>query len=87
MDRNPQGRELAALFGDLSIVAAGRSASHASQTCTELLGGYAERFPISAAARSAFARQRASLYASLQGTMDARERIAEFLRQAPFQKH
>ena len=87
LDRNPQGREFAALFGDLSILAAGRSAAHASQICSELLCGYAERFPISATARDAFARQRASLYASLQGTMDARERIAEFLRQAPFQKH
>ena len=87
MDRNPQGRELAALFGDLSILAAGRSAARTSQTCTELLSGYAERFPISATARAVFAQQRASLYASLQGTMDARERIAEFLRQTPVQKH
>lgn len=86
LDRSPRGREFAALFGDLSILAAGRSASHASQTCTEVLGGYAERFSISAAARGAFARQRASLYASLQGTMDARERIAEFLRQTPDRK-
>jgi hypothetical protein len=87
MDRNPQGRELAALFGDLSILAGGRSAARTSQTCTELLSGYAERFPISATARAVFAQQRASLYASLQGTMDARERIAEFLRQTPVQKH
>jgi hypothetical protein len=87
MDRNPPGREFAALFGDLSILAAGRSAAHASQTCTEVFGGYAERFPISAAARGIFARQRASVCASLRGTMDARERIAEFLRQAPARKH
>jgi hypothetical protein len=87
LDRSPQGRELAALFGDLSILAAGRAAAHTAQTCADLFGGYAERFPISAAARGAFARQRASLYASLQGTMDARERIAEFLRQAPVQNH
>jgi hypothetical protein len=80
MDRNPQGGEFAALFGDLSILAAGRSAAHASQTCTEVFGGYAERFPISAAARGVFARQRASLCANLEGMMDARERIAEFLR-------
>jgi hypothetical protein len=45
-----------------------------------VFGGYAERFPISAAARGVFARQRASLCANLEGTMDARERIAEFLR-------
>jgi len=87
MDRNPPGREFAALFGDLSILAAGRSAAHASQTCTEVFGGYAERFPISAAARGIFARQRASVCASLRGTMDARERIAEFLRQAPARKY
>ena len=87
MDRNPQGSEFAALFGDLSTLSAGRAAAQASQTCADLFGGYGERFPISAAARGAFERQRASLCASLQGTMDARERIAEFLRAAPARKY
>jgi hypothetical protein len=46
----------------------------------ELLCGYAERFPVSGAERRTFAEQRTKLCVSLRGTMDARERIAEFLR-------
>jgi len=57
MDRNPQGSEFAALFGDLSTLSAGRAAAQASQTCADLFGGYGERFPISAAARGAFERR------------------------------
>jgi hypothetical protein len=72
--------DCAAVFLDLSILAAGRSASRGLQTCTDLLFGYAERFPVSAAERTAFEQQRANLCLSLRGTMDARHRIAEFLR-------
>jgi hypothetical protein len=82
MDRRSPGRECAAIFRDLSILAAGRAASRVSQTCADLLCGYAERFPISGAERRAFAELRANLCVSLGGTMNARERIAEFLRAA-----
>jgi hypothetical protein len=81
--RRPLSSECASIFLDLSILAAGRAASRAAQTCAELLFGYAPRFPVSAAERRTFAELRTNLCISLRGTMDARERIAEFLRDAP----
>ena len=78
--RRPLSSECASIFLDLSIHAAGRAASRAAQTCAELLFGYAQRFPVTAAERRAFAELRANLCISLRGSMDARERIAEFLR-------
>jgi hypothetical protein len=45
----------------------------------DLLFGYAQRFPISGAERRTFAELRTNLCISLRGSMDARERIAEFL--------
>jgi hypothetical protein len=79
MDRFLPSRECGSIFVDLSILAASRAAERVAQTCAELLCGYAERFPVSGAERRAFAELRAKLYISLHGTMDARERIAEFL--------
>jgi hypothetical protein len=79
-DHRSQGKEYAAIFRDLSVLASGRAASRASQTCVELLCGYAERFPVSSVEQRALAELRADLCFSLRGTMDARERIAEFLR-------
>jgi hypothetical protein len=81
-DHRSQGKEYAAIFRDLSILAAARAAARASQTCAELLCGYAERFPVSGVEQRALAELRADLCFSLRGTMDARERIAEFLRGA-----
>jgi hypothetical protein len=78
--RRPLSSECASIFLDLSIHAAGRTTSRAAQTCAELLFGYAQRFPVTAAERRAFAELRANLCISLRGSMDARERIAEFLR-------
>jgi hypothetical protein len=78
--RRPLSSECASIFLDLSIHAAGRAASRAAQTCAELLFGYAQRFPVTAAERRTFAELRANLCISLRGSMDARERIAEFLR-------
>ena len=78
--RRPLSSECASIFLDLSIHAAGRATSRAAQTCAELLFGYAQRFPVTAAERRAFAELRANLCISLRGSMDARERIAEFLR-------
>ncbi len=83
MERCPQDREYASIFLDLSILAAGRAASRGLQTCADLLCGYAERFPVSAAERKAFAELRKNLCTTLRGTMDARERIAEFLCVGP----
>jgi hypothetical protein len=74
------GSECASVFQDMGILAAGRAASRMAQICVDLLFGYAERFPVSAAERKNFAELRANLCISLRGTMDARERIAEFLR-------
>jgi hypothetical protein len=84
MEINRQRPEMkyASIFRDLSILASGRTAARASQTCVELLCGYAERFPVSSAERRALAQLQAGLCASMSGTMDARERIAEFLRGA-----
>jgi hypothetical protein len=79
MERFSPGRECDSIFVDLSILAAGRAAALTEQTCAGLLCGYAERFPVSGAERRAFAELRAKLYINLRGTMDARERIAEFL--------
>jgi hypothetical protein len=79
--RLPSG-ECSSIVLDLSILAASRAAGRGLQTCEQLLFGYAERFPVSAAERKTFAELRAGLYRSLHGTMDARERIAEFLRGA-----
>jgi hypothetical protein len=78
--RHSQGRECAAIFRDLSILATGRAAARISQTCAERLCGYAQRFPVSGAEQGTLAELRADLCVSLRGTMDARERIAEFLR-------
>jgi hypothetical protein len=80
MERRSPGEDCAAIFRDLSILAAGRAAARVSQTCVEVLCGYAERFPVSGAEQQTLADLRAALCASLRGTMDARERIAEFLR-------
>jgi alkylation response protein AidB-like acyl-CoA dehydrogenase len=82
MEKNscPPAGEYAAIFRDLSFLAASRAASRGLQTCSELLFGYAERFPISGNERKAFAELRVDLCISLSGSMDARERIAEFLR-------
>jgi hypothetical protein len=80
MERRSPGENCAAIFRDLSILAAGRAAARSSQICVELLCGYAERFPVSGAEQQTLADLRAALCASLRGTMDARERIAEFLR-------
>jgi hypothetical protein len=80
IERRPEGREYASIFLDLSILAAARAASRGLQTCADLLCGYAERFPVSAAERKTFAELRENLCTTLRGTMDARERIAEFLR-------
>jgi hypothetical protein len=82
MERCSPGKDGAGIFRDLSILAAGRAAAHAEQICVEVLCGYAERFPVSDAERGTLAELRADLCASLRGTMDARERIAEFLRDA-----
>jgi alkylation response protein AidB-like acyl-CoA dehydrogenase len=79
MDRHPPGSECASVFLDLSILAAGRAAARTAQTCVDLLLGYAQRFPVSGAERRTFAELRTNLCISLRGTMDARERIAEFL--------
>jgi hypothetical protein len=79
-DRHSQGRECSVIFRDLSILATGRAAARVSQTCAELLCGYAERFPVSGAEQGTLAELRADLCVSLRGTMDARERIAKFLR-------
>jgi hypothetical protein len=70
----------ASIFNDLSTLASCRAVVRASQTCTELLGGYAPRFPVSSAEQKAFAELRTKLLVSLRGMMDARESIAEFLR-------
>jgi hypothetical protein len=80
MNRYSRGRECGSIFADLSILAAGRAAARIAQTCAELLCGYAERFPVSGVERRAFAGLREKLYISLSGMMDARERVAEFLR-------
>jgi hypothetical protein len=82
INRQRSEMKYAPIFRDLSILASGRTAARASQTCVELLCGYAQRFPVSSAERRALAQLQAELCASLSGTMDARERIAEFLRGA-----
>ena len=81
--RSPLYSECSSIFVDLSILAAGRAASRTAQTCVDLLFGYAQRFPVSAAERRTFAELRSNLSISLRGSLDARERIAEFLRGAP----
>jgi hypothetical protein len=78
--RRPLSSECVSIFLDLSILAAGRAAARTAQTCVDLLFGYAQRFPVSAAERKTFAELRTNLCISLRGSMDARERIAEFLR-------
>lgn len=79
INRQRPEMECASIFRDLNILASGRAASRTSQTCVELLCGYADRFPVSSAERRALAQLQAGLCASMSGTMDARERIAEFL--------
>ncbi|MGA3161366.1 MAG: acyl-CoA dehydrogenase family protein [Terracidiphilus sp.] len=79
---HPPDSKRASIFLDLSILAAGRAVLRTAQTCVELLCGYAERFPVSGAERKALAELRIKLCVSLRGTMDARERIAEFMRGA-----
>jgi hypothetical protein len=79
-DSHSPDSKCVSIFHDLSILAAGHAASHTAQTCVELLCGYAERFPFSGIQRRALAEQRTKLCVSLRGMMDARERIAEFLR-------
>jgi hypothetical protein len=80
VDSHPPDSDRVSIFLDLSILAAGRAVSRTAQICAELLCGYAERFPVSGAERRDLAEQRTKLCISLRGTMDARERIAEFLR-------
>jgi hypothetical protein len=80
MERPLPGIKCAAIFRDLSLLASGRAAARVSQICVELLCGYAERFPVSDAEQKTLAELRTDLCISLRGTMDARERIAEFLR-------
>ena len=70
----------ASIFCDLSTLASCRAAARVSQTCAELLVGYAPRFSVSSSERRAFAELRTKLFVSLRGMMDTRERIAEFLR-------
>jgi hypothetical protein len=82
MERRSPGKDGTVIFRDLSLLAAGHAASRASQICVEVLCGYAERFPVSDAERETLAELRAALCASLRGTMDAHERIAEFLHDA-----
>jgi hypothetical protein len=82
MERWSPAKNSVDLFRDLSILAAGRAAAHVEQICVEVLCGYAERFPVSNAEQGTLAELRADLCVSLRGTMDARERIAEFLRDA-----
>jgi hypothetical protein len=79
-DSHSPDSKCVSIFHDLSILASGRTASHTAQTCVELLCGYAERFPFSGIQRRALAEQRTKLCVSLRGMMDARERIAAFLR-------
>jgi hypothetical protein len=78
--RRPLSSECVSIFLDLSILAAGRAAARTAQTCVDLLFGYAERFPVSDVERRTFAGLRTNLCISLRGFLDARERIAEFLR-------
>jgi hypothetical protein len=78
--RHPQVSLCTSIFYDLSTLASCRAVARASQTCTELLGGYAPRFPVSNAELRAFAELQTKLFVSLRGMMDTRERIAEFLR-------
>jgi hypothetical protein len=80
--RHAQDNVCASIFSDLSTLASCRAAARASQTCAELLCGYAPRFPVSTAERRAFAELQAKLIISLHSMMDTRERIAEFLRGA-----
>jgi hypothetical protein len=80
MERRSPGKDGTVIFRDLSLLAAGHAASRASQICVELLCGYAERFPVSDAEQKTLGELRTDLCISLRGMMDARERIAEFLR-------
>jgi hypothetical protein len=68
------------ILADLGTLAAGRAAMRTAQISTDLLFASAPRFPVSEADRAAFAQRRADLYRRLRGMMDARERIAEYLR-------
>jgi alkylation response protein AidB-like acyl-CoA dehydrogenase len=70
----------ASVFCDLSTLAAGRAAARGLQTCAELLCGYAERFPVSRDEQRTFQELQANLCLSLHGMLEARERVAEFLR-------
>jgi alkylation response protein AidB-like acyl-CoA dehydrogenase len=79
LDGHPPHTECGSIFLDLSILAAGHAALRVLQTSVDLLCGYAERFPIPETDHTVLAELRTNLYARLRGTMDARERIAEFL--------
>jgi hypothetical protein len=80
IDHHPPEMEYASVFRDLSILAAGRAAARTSQTCVELLAGYANRSSVADTEQRDMAKLQTRLYVSLRGTMDARERIAEVLR-------
>jgi hypothetical protein len=80
--RHAQDSVFASIFNNLSTLASCRAATRVSQTCAELFGGYAPRFPVSSAERRAFAELRVKLFVSLRAMIDTRERIAEFLRGA-----
>jgi hypothetical protein len=81
-ERNFAGRDqqIVSVFSDLLAVAAGRAASRCAQICTDLLFGYAERFPVSSVEQKIFNAQRARLFFTLRGTLNARQRVADFLR-------
>jgi hypothetical protein len=75
-----RNQECASIFKDLLAITAGQAASRCAQTCADLLFGYAERFPVSSAEQKAFNAQRTRLFFTLRGIMDARQRVADFLR-------
>ena len=68
------------IFLDLSLLASASAALATAEACAGLLYGYADRFPVSAEAESAFEALRAGLQESLDGTGAARTRVACFLR-------
>jgi hypothetical protein len=69
----------ARLLADLCTLAAGRAAGRVVQTCAGILFGYAERFPVTAEARSAFDDLQRKLFGSLNGMQNAQFRLALFL--------
>jgi hypothetical protein len=70
---------VARILADLCTLAAGRAASRVAHTCAGVYFGYAERFPITSEAGSAFGELQRKLFGSLNGTRDAQLRLALFL--------